>query len=198
MPPALLLLVALNSGGCGRALAPVTADRDTARGMAAGLAIEPGPGQPAPPDEGGTVTPSPFPSASITDPRPNHLLAPTLPTTFTVHWSPNVPVPGGPVPSRYRYRVFDENGTDFDFVQLLVDPQSMLRFYAPGFAGWTEVDASVTQATLHDLDPSGAHVLVLIAIDDHGHFDSAISFDKNMLYFHVTPALVTDADRGTR
>jgi hypothetical protein len=43
-------------------------------------------------------------------------------------------------------------------------------------------------------DPS-RHVLVLLAMDNQGHFDNALSFDRNMLYFHVSPA-GHDADRG--
>lgn len=193
LAPLLLVLAA----GCGQGLAPTTPARP-----AASFGAAPPTGSPSPPTGlPGTeepAVPSPCPSASLTEPRPSHLFAPILPPTFTFRWSPNVPVPGGPVPTRYRYRLFDENGTDFDFVTLLVRPDSLLRTYAPAFAGWTEVSGAVTQATLHDLDPSQAHVLVLVAMDDHGRFDNVLSFDRNALYFRVSPALVTDADRGTR
>jgi hypothetical protein len=191
------LSLALAIAGCGRAVAPVSTDRGAAH--ATGAAIEPSPGEPAPPEADGTPRPTPAPSASISDPRPSHLFAPILPPTVTIHWSPDVPAPAGPTPTHYRYKVFDQNGTEFDFTQLLATPVSMLRFYAPAFEGWTDVDASVTQATLHDLDPSAAHVFVLIAMGDHGRFDNALSFDKNMLYFHVSPALVVDRNHdGTR
>lgn len=192
------VLFVLAVAGCGRALAPMEASSAATRGEASGAAIEPGPGQPAP-DEGGTATPAAFPSATFTDPRPSHLFAPVLPPTYTFRWSPNVPVPGGPVPTRYRYKLFDEEGTDFDFTTILVRPDSLLRFYAPGFAGWPELDASVTQVTLNDLDPARAHILVLIATSGFGHYDQVVSFDRNALYFHVNPALVVDrAVDGTR
>jgi hypothetical protein len=29
-------------------------------------------------------------------------------------------------------------------------------------------------------------------MDDHGRFDNALSFDKNMFYFHLEPGLVVD------
>ena len=196
-PLAPVLVLSLIASGCGKALAPTTPADSVTRTGATATTISPSPPTPVPETEGPAI-PVPSPSARITNPVPNHLLNPILTPTFTFHWAPNVPVPSGPVPARYRYRVFDEQGTDFDFIQLLVDPPSLLRACAPGFVGWTEVSASVTAATLHDLDPSQAHVLVLIALDDHGHFDNTLSFDRNALYFHVSPALVTDADRGTR
>ena len=193
-----LLMLALLAAGCGQALAPTTpVDSATRVGAAPKETSSPSPPSNLPDTEAPAI-PSPCPSATLTNPRPNHLLSPTLPPTFTFTWAPNVPAAPGPTPTRYRYRVFHENGTDFDFVQLLVDPPSLLRAYAPGFSGWTEVSGAVTQATLHDLDPSQAHVLVLIAMDASGHFDNVVSFDRNALYFHVAPGLATDADRGTR
>src|SRR5215831_17116592 len=184
----LVSLLALAAAGCSRALAPASADRAGARAIGAGLA--PVPEIPAPPESGDPPRPTPVPSASISDPRPSHLLPALLLPSPTIRWSPNVPAPSGPVPTRYRYKLFDENGTEFSFTQLLVDPASLLRFYAPAFAGWTEVDATVTQATFHDLDPTVGHVFVVIAMGDHGRFENALSTDRNMLYFHVTPALV--------
>ena len=193
---AVLLVLAI--AGCGRALAPTEASSAATRAAASGAAIEPGPGQPAP-EEGGPATPVPFPSATFIDPRPSPLVLPILPPTYTFRWSPNVPVPGGPVPTRYRYKLFDENGTDFDFTTILVNPDSLLRFYAPGFAGWPEVDASVTQVTLHDLDPGQKHILVLVATSGFGHYDRVLSFSRNALYFYVNPALVVDrGNDGTR
>jgi len=195
---AVTLLLALSLAGCGRALAPVGTGSAATRDAASGASIEPGPGQPVP-DEGGPASPVAFPSATFTDPRPSPLLSPVLPPTYTFRWSPNVPIPGGPVPTRYRYKLFEENGTDFDFQTILVKPDSLLLFYAPGFAGWPEVDASVTQVTLHDLEPYRAYILVLVATSGFGHYDQVVSFYRNALYFHVNPALVVDrGNDGTR
>jgi hypothetical protein len=185
--------------GCSRSLAPASPAHTTSR-VAAAPAVTAWPSPPTgiPGDE-----PAPFltpcPGATFSDPRPSHLFSPTLTSTFTFKWSPNVPAPSGPTPTRYRYKLFDEHGTDFDFITLLVRPDSLVRFYAPAFAGWTEVNSSVTQATLQNMDPSVSHVLVLIAMDDHGHFDNVPSFDRNFLFFHVSPALVVDkGNDGTR
>ena len=191
-----MLVLAFAAASCSRALAPTSAGHPSARtGMSdADLTFDPLPPQPADiPDGTGSVTPAPSPSATITPP-PNHLLGPTLPPTFTIHWAPNVPPPGGPVPTRYRYRVFSTNDPEFDFIQLLVDPQSMLRFYAPGFPGWTEVVGNVTQATLHDLSPAEQYVFVVIALDDHGHFDGVLSFDRNAMFFNVSLAAAANVE----
>jgi hypothetical protein len=192
-----MLVLAFAAASCSRALAPTSTGHSSARtGMSdADLTFDPLPPQPADiPDGTGSLTPAASPSATITVPRPNHLLVPTLPPTFTVQWSPNVPAPGGPVPTRYRYRLFSEFDPEFDFIQLLVDPQSMLRFYAPGFAGWTEVAGDVTQATVQDLTPSEKHVFVVIALDDHGHFDGVLSFDRNALVFNVSLAAAANVE----
>ena len=195
VPLALLLIAAF---GCGQATAPTAPARTaTHAGSTPTVTGSPSPGSGVPETET-SPTPSPSPTATITNPRLNHLLTPILSPTFTFRWAPNVPLPSGPTPTRYRYRAFDEHGTDFEFFTILVDPQALIRAYAPDFAGWAEVSGSVTEATLQDMDPSQAHVLVLVAMDDHGHFDNTLSFDRNIAYFHVAPALVTDADRGAR
>jgi hypothetical protein len=177
-----VLLLAFLAAGCGHSNSPTAPHASAAGATAEGLS--PGPI----PEAGDPPLPVPCPSATITVPHPNHLLPPTLPPTFTIQWAPNVPAPGGPVPTRYRYRVFSTNDPGFDFLQLLVSPESMLRFYAPGFAGWTEVAGNVTQATLLDLSPSEQYVVVVIALDDHGHFDNVLSFDRNALFFNVSLA----------
>jgi len=186
------LLLAFLAAGCGHSISPTT-PRDAA--VAATAAdLSPSPPVGGLPEAGDPTVPTPSPTATISVPRPNHLLTPTLPPTFTVQWSPNVPAPGGPVPTRYRYRLFSTHDPGFDFIQLLVQPESMLRFYAPGFAGWTEVGANVTQATLHDLSPSEQYVLVVIALDDHGHFDNVLSFDRNALFFNVSLAAAANVE----
>jgi hypothetical protein len=178
--------------GCGQSHSPTAPHYAPAQATAAD--VSPGPPSGGLPEPGDPLVPVPFPSATIGPPRPSHLLVPTLPPTFALHWSPNVPAPGGPVPTRYRYRVFSSTDAEFDFTQLLVNPESMLRFYAPGFAGWTEVGGSVTQATLSNLAPNMSYVVVVIALDDHGHFDSVVSFDRNALYFNVSLAAAANVE----
>jgi hypothetical protein len=197
-----MLVLAFAAASCSRALAPTSTGHSSARtGMSdANLTFDPLPPQPADiPDGTGSLTPAPGPVVMLTSPRPNHLLPPTLPPTFTFHWSPAIPVPGGPTPTRYRYRLFGEYDPEFDFVEILVHPESMLRFYAPGFPGWTEVASDVNQATLTGLAPNGRYILVIIAMDDHGHFSSVLSPDQNMMFFYVSdaPGEVTDVlNRG--
>ena len=186
-----VLLLAFLAPGCGHSNSP-TAPHYAATGATV-ADLSPSPPVGSLPEAGDPPVPAPFPSATIAPP-PNHLFEPTMPPTFTIHWAPNVPPPGGPVPTRYRYRLFSEYDPEFDFIQLLVDPQSMLRFYAPGFAGWTEVGGGVTQATVQDLSPSEKHVFVVIALDDHGHFDGVLSFDRNAMFFNVSLAAAANVE----
>src|SRR6185369_10844504 len=116
-----VLLLALLAAGCGHSNSPTAPHYSATAATATDLS--PGPPVGGLPEAGDPTVPEPSPSATISVPRPNHLLTPTLPPTFTVHWSPNVPAPGGPVPTRYRYRLFSEFDPEFDFIQLLVQPE---------------------------------------------------------------------------
>src|SRR5262245_11379312 len=197
IPLAALIALALSTTSCSRAVAPTASGRAAAPDANLTTEIEPLPADF--PDADGPVFRTAGPVAILTSPRPNHLLPPTLPPSFTFHWAPVVPAPGGPTPTRYRYRVFNESDTEFDFLRILIDPNSFLRFYAPGFAGWTVVGSDVTEATVSGLSPGEHHVLVLIAQDAHGNFGSVLSFDQNMLYFNVSFAAPGEngvAERG--
>jgi hypothetical protein len=126
----------------------------------------------------------------ITSPPPSPLLSPQVPPTFTIHWAAGA----GPTPKQYRYRLFPEDDPEFDFLMLRVNPDSVIRFYQPSFTGWTQVDGSVTQVTLHGLTPNLRYVFVVLAFDDHSNYDPVLTFSTNMLYFNVVvvPAIASD------
>ena len=186
----LALPLAIAAAGCGHSKSP-TSPRYATTGVTA-ADVSPSPPQGGFP-EAGPPQLVPTPSATIVPP-PSHLFVRQVPPTFTLQWAPNVPVPGGPTPTRYRYRLFSQFDPSFDLQTLLVRPDSLVRYYAPAFPGWTEVQGIVTQATLQDLVPGAQYAVVVIAMDDHGHFDNVVSFDRNALYFNVTFAAPTTVE----
>jgi len=189
----LLATVALLTvAGCSRALAPGSPDHAQARTSATAFDVVPAPPVGVP--DADTVFRSPGPVVVITSPRPSPLVAPIVPPTFTVHWAPAVPSFPSPSTAYYRYRVFSENDPEFDFTTLLVRPDSLLRFYAPFFPGWTQVDVSVDAATIADQVVNTHHVFAIIAFDRRGNFDNVMSFSRNMLYYNVSA--VPGADVG--
>jgi hypothetical protein len=178
------LLLALLGAGCSRALTPTIPDRATSRGAgtAETFATTPSPPLPLPVEPGGPPTRVAGPRVLITSPLPSHLISAVVPPTFTLHWSAGA----GPAPQQYRYRLFAENDPEFDFLTLLVRPDSVLRFYQPSFTGWTRVDGSIEQALLHDLTPHQRYVFVVLAFDNRSNYDPVLTFDTNMLFFNVS------------
>lgn len=175
--------------GCGRTLAPTAPDRSAATAVGGGGAItfDPGPPEPAGVPDADTAIRSLAPVVVITSPRPSPLIAPTVPPTFTVHWAPAVPSFPSPSTAYYRYRVFSENDPEFDFFLLLANPDSLLRFYAPFFPGWTRVDESVQAATIADQAVNTHHVFAIVAFDRRGNFSNVVSFSQNLLFYNVAP-----------
>src|SRR5262249_23140107 len=129
------------------------------------------------------------PTVQITNPIPNHLLPPTFGPSFRISWKGNHPDGRGTTkPVQYKFKVFSSGSREFDFLTLLVNPDSLRRFYAPHFAGWDSVGADTTSIDVQNLSPGQDYVAVIVAIDQVGAYSPVMNFDVNMLYFHVSVA----------
>ena len=129
------------------------------------------------------------PTVQITNPVPNHLFTPTFGPSFRISWKGNDP--DGRTTSRpvkYKYKVFPEGGGEFDFITLLVNPDSLRRRYAPNFASWDSVGGDTTSVNLRDLTPNRRYVVAVIAIDEVGAYSPIMNLDQNMLFFTVSYA----------
>jgi hypothetical protein len=129
------------------------------------------------------------PTIQITNPVPNHLLPPTFGPSFHVSWVGNDPDGRGTTrPVQYKFKVFSEGGRVFDFLTLLVNPDSLRRRYAPTFSEWDSVGGDTLGVDIRNLVPGQNYVLAIVAFDEVGAYSPVMNFDNNLLFFHVSYA----------
>jgi hypothetical protein len=74
------------------------------------------------------------PTVQITNPVPNHLFTPVFGPSFRISWKgfdPDGRASNRPV--QYKFKLFLDGGPEFDFLTILVNPDSLRRRYAPHF-----------------------------------------------------------------
>ena len=126
------------------------------------------------------------PTVQITQPVPNHLFSPTFGPSFRLGWRGEDPDGRGTnKPVKYKYKVFVEDGPEFDFITLLVNPDSLRRKYAPSFANWDSVGGDTTAVDIRDLVPNRKYVVAVVAFDEVGAYSPVMNLDVNLLYFTV-------------
>ena len=129
------------------------------------------------------------PQATILEPAPNSAFATTLRAPVTIAWTGSDPE-GNLL--EYRYRLFETTNPDFpnavDFLAYLyAHPDTVLSAYAPDFDGWERLDprkASEIAVTYRTLTPQ-RYAFVVVAVDQRGGHDVALSKASNMLDFLV-------------
>jgi hypothetical protein len=125
------------------------------------------------------------PRVVFLQPKPNHIFPPILPPTTTISWTGDDP--DGQTtrkPVKYRFKLFKDDGTEFDFLTLLVFPDSLRHYYAEhNWAGWDSVSGDTIRFTFTHLIPDSKYVLAVIAIDEAGAYSPVFSLDTNLLFF---------------
>lgn len=125
------------------------------------------------------------PSIKILSPIPNHLFTPTFGPSFRVTWKGDDPDGRtGRQPVKYKYKVLDDGG-EFDLLTALLKPDSLRRYYAPGFSSWDSVGGDTTHVDLRDLS-AGSKIIVIVAFDEAGAYSPVFGLDDNMLLFNVS------------
>ena len=129
------------------------------------------------------------PTVQITNPVPNHLLPPTFGPSIHIAWKGNDPDGRGTTkPVKSKFSVFSQSNTRFDFLTLLVNPDSLRRRYAPTFSDWDSVGGDTLSVDIHNLVPGQDYVLALVAFDEVGAYSPVMNYDTNLLFFHVSYA----------
>lgn len=124
------------------------------------------------------------PTVNILTPIPKPLFTPTYGPSFRVTWEGTDPDGRtSHVPLKYKYKVFEDGG-EIALLNILLEPDTLRRRYAPSFAGWDSVGGDTTEVTLHDMTP-GLKLAVIVAFDEAGAFSPVFSLDDNMLLFNV-------------
>jgi hypothetical protein len=125
------------------------------------------------------------PTVRIVSPQPSVFFPVLVLPYLRITWQGNDP--DGADPSRlakYRFVLIPEGTPDFQIG--LVDPDSLRRRYAPGFAGWDSVPGDTLETTYRDLVPNRQYLFVLVGIDEQGDYSAVFSRNTNMLLVRVT------------
>jgi hypothetical protein len=125
------------------------------------------------------------PGVRILDPRPASLSDAFLGPTFRVTWD-GIDRDGisSQEPVGYKYTLLSP-GTEFSPQLALLNPDSLRRYYAPDFEGWTATDATGTFAQYFNLTPGVRYVFAVVAFDEAGAYSPQFDFSGNMLRFTV-------------
>ena len=127
------------------------------------------------------------PTVQIVNPVPNHLFSPTFGPSFRLGWKGSDPDGRGTnKPVKYKYKLFPEGGAEFDFLTLLVNPDSLRRRYAPSFSEWDSVGGDTTAIDIRNLTPERRYVVAVVAFDEVGAYSPIMNLDQNMLFFSVS------------
>jgi hypothetical protein len=125
------------------------------------------------------------PIVTITHPRPSALYSPTVPPTIRIHWQGLDPDPVlTPKPVKYKWTLLS-SGSEFPISLAIQDPDSLRRYYAPGFAGWDSTGKDSTAVTLTNLPEGAEYLFVVIAFDELGDYSPVFSLNSNLLRFRV-------------
>jgi hypothetical protein len=133
------------------------------------------------------------PIVQVVEPVATAGFSPTVTPTTTIRWSgsdPDGQFTNKPV--RWTFRLFGQSNPDFpgvDFISFatsIVGRDSLRRYYAPEFRGWTSVGADTTSFQFRNLNPQSTYLFVLTGFDEAGAYDPIFSPDKNMLKFSVS------------
>jgi len=126
------------------------------------------------------------PIVQIVQPTPNHLFSPTFGPSFRLGWKGEDPDGRGTnKPVKYKYKLFYDGNPEFDFITLLVNPDSLRRRYAPTFSSWDSVGGDTTSVDIRDLVPNRRYVVAVVAFDEVGAYSPIMNLDVNMLFFNV-------------
>lgn len=134
------------------------------------------------------------PQVQILCPRPSAIWptdqsGASLPPSVRINWDgidPDGVFTQKPV--KYKYRLFTDNGPDFNLSTIRSDPDSVRRFYAPQFADWDSVGGDSTFVAFSNLIMDKSYIFVVVAFDEAGAYSPVFSLDTNMLYFRVVVA----------
>jgi len=129
------------------------------------------------------------PTVRIVSPTPSQLPAATVPPTFRIRWEGSDPDGPNGRPAQYKYRLFHGAEISF-FLPRLLNPDSLVRPYAPAFAGWDSVSGDSTGVQLTNLQRYDEYLFAITALGAEGAYDPVFSLDRNLLRMFV-------ADPGT-
>lgn len=132
------------------------------------------------------------PGVQILEPTPESQFQPNVTPTVTFSWTGQDPDGQFTVkPVRWVFRLFGQKNPDRpdidDYISYgIAFPDSIRRYYAPEFPGWTSVGAETTTFQYRNLNPGSTYLFVITGFDEAGAYDPIFQRGRTMLLFGVT------------
>jgi hypothetical protein len=125
------------------------------------------------------------PTIGILAPLPSSLVSVNLSPAVRISWTGTDPDGQFTTrPVKYKYLLIGQ-GSEFPLDVATTDPDSVRRFYAPGFVGWDSTSADTTDVQFTNLTPGQNFIFVVISIDEAGAYSPIFDLNSNMLRFRV-------------
>jgi hypothetical protein len=129
-----------------------------------------------------------LPTLRIQSPQANKLLLASVGPDFHVSWLADDPDGRtSHVPAQIRFRLFGASSSP-GVLDIRMNPDTLLKLYAPTFAGWDSLPGSATGADIHGLQPGTTYLLAVVAIDEAGACSAPFTLDTSILGFGVSAA----------
>jgi hypothetical protein len=131
------------------------------------------------------------PSVRILSPLPSDVIARQLTPSMTVSWEGSDPdgyLVNVAKPLYYRYKVFEQGNSEFDFSVLTTKTggEALRLFYAKtNFESWTKVGHDSTSVKLSGQTVGHQFVFVVVAFDTAGAYSPVFNLTTNMLQYEV-------------
>ncbi|MGH2649747.1 MAG: hypothetical protein ACRDHK_00860 [Actinomycetota bacterium] len=132
------------------------------------------------------------PIVNITDPTPSTDYQPNVTPTVTFQWTGSDQDGQFSIkPIRWVYRLFSQSNPDRPNIPNYISyarqyPDSIRRYYAPEFPGWSSVGAETTSVQFRSLNPGSTYLFVVNGFDEAGAYDPVFQNGRTMLIFGVT------------
>jgi hypothetical protein len=128
------------------------------------------------------------PTVQIDSPRPSALRVPSVAPAMRIRWSGKDFIdPNGTLfekPVQYKYKLF-KRGSGVPWTAWLLEPDSLRRQFAPGFAGWDSTGPEGAQVQYTNLIPNSEYMFVVVSFARSGAYSPIFSLDANVLCFYV-------------
>jgi len=128
------------------------------------------------------------PTVRFKTPAPSPLLTAALAPSTRFTWEGSDPDGiENKLPRYYKWKLFGESSTP-TLLDISLNPDTLLRMFAPRFADWDSLPGTATGVDVHDLLPGRTYVAAVVAFDVAGAYSVPMTFNANLVRFDVHQA----------
>lgn len=129
-----------------------------------------------------------LPTLKVTSPQASKLLPATVAPDFRVAWLADDPDGRGThVPAAIKYKLFGQSSMP-SFLDIQLNPDTLLKLFAPRFADWDSLPGSATGVDIRGLQAGQTYMLAVVAFDEAGACSAPFTLDANILTINTSTA----------